>query len=186
MTGRPPKPKDLKRAQGNPGREALAKLAEPDETYEVESEDELPETILHVPPPPPWLVSDSDASALAINAWNTLAQILIDARRLGDGDLSNLARYCRYLAEWGECTKDIDARGIVTVTARGEGRNASFLARQQLEKDLIQLEKELGLTPKSRTNLQRQLMAALESLPHAGRPQKSARSGGPVGWLESD
>ena len=131
-------------------------------------------------------MSESGISALAINAWNTLAQVLIDARRLGDGDLSNLARYYRYLAEWVECTNDIDVNGIVLTTIKGKQRNPAFLARQQLEKDIVAMEKELGLTPRARTSLQRQLMVALESLPHAGRPQKGARSGGPVGWLELD
>ncbi len=187
MQGRPPKSKALNAAQGNPRR--AKQPSEADESYDVDSEPETPETIILAPPPPDWLATDSDASALAVNAWNTLVQVLIDNRRLANTDLSALARYCRYLGEWVECTKSVDKYGVV-ICAPGtdipKHRNPAFLARQQIEKDMLQQEKELGLTPKARTALQRQLLAALDDLPHVGRTANQSRKGGPVGWLNEE
>lgn len=181
MVGRPKEFTDAERAaQGNPGNRQLPASLPADVIF--------PDAITYVPEPPEWLKGkrDSDLGAAAILAWKTLAPILVDAKQLRDGDQISLARYCRFVAEWVECTNDIDDRGmIVSEEGGGEHRNPSLLARAQIEKDIQSLEKSLGLTPTSRVSLQEKLMAALRDLPLVGNQANRGKTSGPVGFLNS-
>lgn len=183
---RGPSPKytpEQRTAQGNPGH----KRKDDVRVYETGlPDDALPETLIEVPAPPEWLVSDSDTSALAQQAWNALAPIMVKARALRDGDQMSLARLCRYLAEWAECCLVLDDEGLTISTPKGRQRHPMFMARQQLEASIASLEKELGLSPKARLDLAKRLMASLADLPLAGQRKDGGRSGGPVGFLSDD
>lgn len=184
--GRPPKySKEDREAQGNPGRRPQDVA---DASYEADgTPEEFADTLTEYPEPPDWLVSESDQSALAQQAFRSITEALVEARILRESDLPTIARYCRYLADWVDCTLEIDRIGIVVTGPKGTQRNPAFLARQQLEKDIVAIEKELGLTARSRLVVQRALMASLKDLPLAGQRAKDNRhSKGPVGFLEGD
>src|SRR5690349_11227744 len=89
--------------QGNPGHRSddVAK------TTQVIPSDAL----AYVPPAPDWLRGESDMSAMAVQAWNAIAALLVEAKSLRESDLMSLARYCRYSAEWVQLTTDIDRDG---------------------------------------------------------------------------
>lgn len=180
--GRDTKPDELKRMQGNPGNGVLPPVSEDDEIPAP-----LPDVLEYVPEPPEWLAGNgSDVCAAACGVWRTIAPLLVEARTLRAGDEFALGRYCRYCAEWKAACDDIEERGQIIVGPRGEGRNPSMHARAQLEMSIQALEKELGLTPRARTTVQKLLMAALKDLPLAGKQSAGVKKAGPVGFLAFD
>jgi P27 family predicted phage terminase small subunit len=178
MSGPPPKYTPKERAlQGNSNNA---------KRIDVEPATQLPNTLTDVPPAPDLIAGPGDINALAMHVWSELAPILINSRVLREGDEISLARYCRYLGEWADCTHDIDVHGIKIQTPRGIQRNPAFLARQQLEANLHALENELGLSPKARTEVQRRIMRALRDEPLVGRQAEGDKGEGPIGFLNAD
>lgn len=169
-------------AQGNPGQR-------PSDLPATEIIDQFPDVLTLVPSPPDWLSGDfgSDMGALACNIWRQIAPLLVEARMFRQGDEFSFARYCRFLAEWITATQDIDLRGLTIADPRGEHRNPSLLARQSIEKDIQALEKELGLSPRARIEVQKRLMTSLKDLPLVGRGVNASGKGrGPIGALNFD
>lgn len=101
--------------------------------------------------PPLWL------DDRAIPAWNAAVDLLTQVRIVAKSDLTALARYCQFLCEWIECTKDIRDRGHSITTKQGEKVNPSVSARHQIELALRSLEKALGLDPSSYLDLTKDL-----------------------------
>lgn len=101
--------------------------------------------------PPLWL------DDRAIPAWNAAVDLLTQVRIVAKSDLTALARYCQFLCEWIECTKDIRDRGHSVNTKTGEKVNPSVSARHQIELALRSLEKALGLDPSSYLDLTKDL-----------------------------
>lgn len=186
MAERGPQPEyteDERRAQGNPGRRALPAV------QDVEPET-VDEALAYVPEPPDMLViADSDMSAMAVGTWRAVAPLLVEARALRESDLFSLARYCRYVAEWVQLTRDIDAYGFTVTNETKHGMstapNPAVMARQRVEQAMQQLEQALGLNPAARLKVQKSLMSALKDLPLAGRA-KTANRGGAVGFLNDE
>ncbi len=169
---------------GNPSRRALPA---PNDTAEPQK---LPEPLDFVPSPPEWLAGTTGAiGSMAVDAWNTLAPLLVDARQLRDGDQISLARYCRYVAEWVELSNEIDINGltIVNTTKFGETtiENPAFRARARNETAIAALEKELGLSPRARVEVQSRLMRHQASLPTLPGKNAAPQSGA-VGFLNND
>lgn len=192
MGERGPQPKydpETARLLGNPGNRALPPPG--DEPDEPETPVEFPDLLEQVPSVPEWLEGADDVAAMAVNAWNSIATILVNARQFREGDQVALARYCRYLAEWVALTKDIDDLGrIITNTGPKGGEttiaNPAFRARGQVETAIAALERELGLSPKARIEVQRRLMNALQDTPAINAtPTKKTRNG-PIGSLMDD
>lgn len=190
MGDRGPPPKydaETARLLGNPGNRALPPPAD-------EAEDEpitFPDILEQVPTAPDWLHGTDDTAAMAVNAWQSIAAILVNSRQFREGDQAALARYCRYLAEWVALTNDIDNLGrIITNTGPKGGEttiaNPAFRARGQIETGIAALERELGLSPKSRIEVQRRLMAALQDTPAINASPKKNTRNGPIGSLLDD
>lgn len=186
MGERGPQPKytpEQRALQGNPGNRALPAPVDPDTQF--------PDILQDVPPAPDWLYGkNGDTGALAVNAWGTIAPILVNARQFREGDQIALARYCRYVAEWVGLTEEIDDKGMIIVDKTPNGgtttkRNPAFTARGSVESAMAALEKELGLSPRARIEVQKRLMGAIkDQMPLAGS-NKTQRNG-PIGALNSD
>lgn len=189
MGERGPQPKysaEARALQGNPGNRQLP-VAPEDETPVT-----FPDVLDDVPAAPEWLhgeESEHNAGTLAVEAWNAIAPVLVNARQFREGDQIALARYCRYVAEWIGLTNDIDRNGFtITNTSKfGETTtaNPSIRSRSTVETGMSALEKELGLSPRARVEVQKRLMAAARNLPIIGDQTKPARNG-PIGALNDD
>lgn len=191
MGDRGPPPKydpDTVRLLGNPGNRQL-----PPSSDDADDEQPVtfPDILEQIPTAPDWLHGTDDTAAMAVNAWTSLAAILVNSRQLREGDQAALARYCRYLAEWVALTNDIDTLGrIITNTGPKGGEttiaNPAYRARGQVETAIAALERELGLSPKSRVEVQRRLMTALNDTPAINATPKKNTRNGPIGALLDD
>lgn len=170
--------------QGNPSNERLPAPIDPDVQF--------PDVLEDVPAAPEWLEGvHGDTGSLAVRAWNSIAPVLVNARQFREGDQVALARYCRYVAEWVELTNDIDIRGAIIEQTSAKGgestiANPAYRARGLVETAMSALEKELGLSPRARVEVQKRLMAALQNLPINGNASAKSSKNGPIGALNSD
>lgn len=105
--------------------------------------------------PPLWL------DDRAIPAWNAAIELLTSVRIVAKSDLTALARYCQYLCEFIELTKDIREEGHSIPTKDSYKTNPAVVARGTIETALRSLEKALGLDPASYLDLTRDLSKAL-------------------------
>lgn len=150
----------------------------------------LPAPLDYVPPAPGFMEELGGPTGEATRrAWHTLAPMLVDNRTLRESDLFSLARYCQYVAEWVELTQTLNTEGftVVNTTRNGETHavHPAVAVRRTNEQSMANLERELGLAPESRLNLQKRLMQAFKQMPHAERMQEAPRGGGAVGFLEA-
>lgn len=117
---------------------------------------------------PKWL-----KGAMAKAIW---AQIQNDASSVGlikKLDNNSLGRYCRYMGDWVDIDRKLKALGNVvyeTDTKHGKMQRIHplFLARDRTESNLIRLEEQLGLTPRSRMSIIAHLASAPAMLPGMG------------------
>lgn len=194
MGDRGPEPKfsAAERAlQGNPGNRTLPVVSD-DETPVT-----FPDVLQDVPAAPEWLhgvdaiddPSTEQTGTLAVEAWNAIAPVLVNARQFREGDQIALARYCRYVAEWIGLTNDIDRHGFTITNTNKFGEtttaNPSIRSRSTVEAGMSSLEKELGLSPRARVEVQKRLMSAAKNLPIIGDQTKAPRNG-PIGALNDD
>lgn len=190
MGDRGPKPKytpEQAALLGNPGRRPLDVPGD-DEPAE---ETNRPDVLTYIPDPPDWLTGTSGVIGLhAVTAWRTLAQVMVDARQLREGDQIALGRYCRYVAEWVQMTAEIDDMGMIVIDEGPKGgtttkANPLLRARASNETAIAALERELGLNPKARIEVQKRIMQHVKDLPLLGSNRKQKQSG-PIGFLTRD
>jgi len=169
---------------GNPNRERL-------DLDDAPPVDAFVDVLTDVPQAPDWLVGKTgSAGVLALAAWESLAPLLVQARQLRQGDEIALGRYCRYVAEWVVMTDEIDEMGMVVIDEGPKGgqttkANPLLSARRGVEAAAAALERELGLNPRARIEVQKRLMQHVKDLPQlAGKTQP--RQGGAIGFLEND
>ena len=136
VAGRRPKPAEVKRAAGNPGKR---KLPPPD-----------PSPVLEVASPPSWL---SDG---ARRSWLELAPELVAKRILARSDLAAFAALCVVHARWRDAEEKLTASGImVKASARSRARMPSpWLAIANRAFDQYRkLVVEFGSTPAARSRV---------------------------------
>lgn len=93
-------------------------------------------------------------SLAAKRYWKQIVSPLIGGGWVGQLDTQALARYCVLLARLDECQRGIDEHGIVIIAPTGQHKTSQYVAiHRETSLLLIQLEKELGLTPYSRRTL---------------------------------
>lgn len=119
--------------------------------------------------PPDWLTEDAHA------AWTAAVALLTSVRIVAKSDLTALARYCQFLAEWIDLTAKIAANGHTLEDRFGQIKaNPEVAARDSIEQRLRQLEKALGLDPSSYLDLTKDLAKAVTD-------KNKARNGKRVG-----
>lgn len=162
-----PEPAAIKRAKGNPGRRPIA---EPEKSEAA--------VVVGKLQPPAWLNTAANVknararrlTALTLEIWNRTAP-LVDRLRLIQGtDLEALGRWCRYMAEWIEYTRDLDRNGATYETSSPHVEkmvrlNPAAHLRRAAELALKELEDRLGFSPSARLRLYQQLAAHQGSLP---------------------
>lgn len=99
---------------------------------------------------PKWL-----KGAMAKAIWEQVQKDTSSIGLIKKLDGNALARYCRYMGDWVDIDRKLKALGNVvyeTDTKHGKMQRIHplFLARDRTESNLIKLEEQLGLTPRSR------------------------------------
>lgn len=147
--GPPPKPTALKLAAGNPGRRKLNVQDEP-----------KPEPGAGAPPD--WLGDDARA------IWFQLAPPMTRSGLATTVDERTLGRYCVLLALWIRASKacqKAQSQAYPTKNRKGQitGHRElpAFAELRRLGPQLLQLEREFGLTPAARTRIRLERDAAV-------------------------
>lgn len=177
--GPQPKPTELKKLLGNPGRRRLS-----------ESEPVAPVAAIA---PPPLLRSNARAY------WDSMAPMLIQMRVLTAADVNTFARYCNLLARYKQLDEFLMEKGASGTTyvikdGNGKARGAAEFPQaweyRQVLNQLLTHEREFGLTPASRSRLSvepastapaaepiQQKDAALRDFFRAGGPKRKPAAG---------
>lgn len=134
MRGRKPKPTDLKRLAGNPGKRALNN-AEP-----------RPRVVL---PRPPVHLSDDEK-----DKWKSIVRELHPLGLVTVLDLDQLSTYCVLWCRWVKAEKLVREKGEIIKTAAGNIIQNPYLsiANRALDQ-LNKLGAEFGMTPSSRSRV---------------------------------
>ena len=152
--GPKPKPSELKKLLGNPGKRPLNE---------------------HEPIPPDGEISPpSLLDAAAKPYWNQLAPVLMAMRVLTTADVFLVARYCNLLARYAELKEFLMLKGAAGTTypikdkngkVRGFAEFPQSWEYRQLHQQLLSIERELGLTPSARSRMQVPPSAATPTSP---------------------
>jgi P27 family predicted phage terminase small subunit len=143
--GPAPKPRALKKLQGNPGRRKLND-AEP-----------TPDAAL--PACPAWLNTE------AKREWKRVAATLHVAGLLTSVDMAVLAGYCQSYARWRKAELQVERQDQVVVSDKGGSYlNPWLIAAQIALKDMSKLASQLGMTPSARTTIKVPLQKKEKSL----------------------
>jgi P27 family predicted phage terminase small subunit len=146
MRGRKPKPTEVKRRAGNPGKRKLND-AEPQFTAAIATQ------------PPPFLAT------AAKEVWAVLAVELERSGVLKAVDLGTLAMYCQAYARWKDAEAAIASAGILTTNDKGvEIVNPAVRVSDMSVKQMVRLASELGITPASRSKVKADAPAKGKSL----------------------
>lgn len=152
MRGRPPKPDELKAAQGNPGHRPIA---EPEQQAESAP-------VSQGAPPPPFLKSDREREL-----WTSVGRLLHQLAFVKATDHAALGRWCKYMVQWIAVSEQIGDGELTYETDSKHGRmlrlRPQFLAQGLLERRILALEDRLGLTPIARQQIMRALATGLQN-----------------------
>ncbi|WP_416065406.1 phage terminase small subunit P27 family [Rhizobium sp. ZK1] len=166
--GRKPDTDEQQAAKGNPGKRMSQK-----EVETVRQKPAAPVTVGKVRPPK-WLKK----SRKATEVWNELAPQLERLNLLSNLDASPFARYCRYVVEWIAADLAVQKEGTWFNGKDTNGndtkkRHPAFVAVQQLERMLTDMEASFGMRPDTRYKIMRDQAAAhgLGNLPLWGDQQ---------------
>ena len=145
MRGRKPKPTELKRLAGNPGKRALNR-AEPRPRI--------------VSPRPPAHLSDDEKAK-----WKALVKVLYPLGLVTNIDLDQLSMYCVLWGRWIKAEKMVREKGEIIKTAAGNIIQNPYLsiANRALEQ-LNKLGAEFGMTPSSRSRVKTEVPDAEHEL----------------------
>lgn len=113
------------------------------------------------PPCPGWLTDEAKL------VWRQLVKILKDLGVLRKTDGNTMARYCVMWVEWQKCMAFVVKYGLSfpmkRIVGKGENQKTEVVGfmpfpeltqRNRLEKDLLRLEQEFGMTPAARTRIE--------------------------------
>jgi P27 family predicted phage terminase small subunit len=132
--GRPKKPTNLKKAQGNPGKTKINKNE--------------PSPKILIPDPPEVL------TGTALKEWKRITPILEKLGLLSELDVMELAAYCQCVKRWLEAEEYIEENGLTDTTSNGNLIQSPYVgianrAMTQMHQFLCQF----GMTPASRAGV---------------------------------
>lgn len=156
--GPAPKPTAIRRLEGNPSGRPLP-------------EDEPQPPALFDPlKPPGWLKGKGRT------VWNTVLPILVNCRVMSEVDLLSFARYCDIFDEWFKLRAHIKKYGTTLPIADADGRivkvveKPEFKQYRTLNRDILRMEQEFGLTPAARSRV-RVLLEIVPPSPGSANPK---------------
>lgn len=152
MAGRKPKPDALKIAQGNPGNRPLATEKS---TAAAEADQNLPS----IGGVPKYLSKEGAA------IWRELVPQLDRVRFVKSTDRGLLARYCDLVADYWKATRRIRRAGHSYESNSNHGKlrriNPDFQVQMRLQRELMNMEDRIGLSPQARQKIMQDLAAAV-------------------------
>ena len=132
--GPAPKPTELKKLAGNPGRRPLNR-----------NEAHIPRKLPRCP---------SHLSDEGKREWRRIVGYLYDAGLLTAVDAQALAMYCETVALWIEATRQVNASGLVGKTKNGNIIQNPYLSiANGAKREALRFMQEFGLTPASRARI---------------------------------
>ena len=166
--GRSSKPAELKRAQGNPGKRAIA-----------ETPDAVPAVTRTAP---------AELNAVGKRAWKELAPLLASINFLRRTDQPALTRYCNHVARYWRLEQKIRKEGETYWTESRHGKmervNPKLRAQLEVERRMESLEDRLGLSTRARQQILQAMAARPAQLPLGdGAPPPPADAESPIGLL---
>jgi P27 family predicted phage terminase small subunit len=145
--GRPSKPTEQKRIEGNRGKRGLGRN-EPDPDY------------LDDMTPPAWLPDAAKA------VWAEYAPKMRKAKVLTVIDVEPFARWCALVVKFKKVHADLERQGVMIERPAKEGEDAKaakaapshvvnqlVFVESMLQKQLLAVEREFGMTPAARTRV---------------------------------
>lgn len=137
MAGRRPKPTEMKRLAGNPGKRQL------------NEREPAPRAMLPVCP--------AHVQGEARKEWRRMGRQLIDLGVMTSVDKAGLAAYCVAYARWVEAELQVTKLGTVVKTANGNLIQNPYLAvANRAMEQMTKMAGEFGMTPSSRSRVQTQ------------------------------
>lgn len=153
MPGPRPTPTEIKKRRGSPHRSKYDREPKPPAAVE--------------PPPPP-----ARFAAPARQIWKGLVARLAAVRVLTQNDLEAIERYVELTMTWRGLAKFLMKHGAVGVDEKGNYREyPQSRAACRIAPLLLNIERELGMTPSARTRIQ----VELEPKRPVGRPPGSKK-----------
>ncbi len=132
--GPAPKPTELKRLQGNPGKRRL--------------NDSEPRPVATMPRCPSHLTGEAKAE------WRRVARVLHESGLLTQIDRAALAIYCQAWARWVKAEGQVARHGEVVKTAAGNVMQNPYLSiANRAMKQMQLMARELGMTPSARSQI---------------------------------
>jgi P27 family predicted phage terminase small subunit len=142
QAGRPPLPTWLK------------ELRDPSRARDVG--EPAPEAALYIPPPRE-LADRPHASEF----WEVHLPLLVKNRMLTEVDMTAFAAACLAYEAWILAEKDLKDNGAVTKTENGYSvQSAYFTIAASRRKEFVEMLREFGLTPSSRTRIKIQIVGS--------------------------
>lgn len=116
----------------------------------------------------------------ARRVWERIEPELSHLRFIKRTDYSAFERYCVHLADWWDLTADIETHGKWVITKSEHVEMArlhpSFMARERIEKHLVELEDRFGLNPVSRQQLLQRMIAEVPVNPQSSAPSSDGET----------
>ncbi|MCB2082026.1 MAG: phage terminase small subunit P27 family [Rickettsiales bacterium] len=133
------KPLALRVLEGNPGKRRLPKELVPDEKLQ------------HVSAPKP----PNSLNKQAKNEWRRLAPQLYALGLLQELDYTALEMYCETFVVWRHALNEMDRIGIIVMhpVTGSPMVNPYYTVAQKCQRDMLQILREFGMTPVSRTRI---------------------------------
>lgn len=132
--GPAPKPTELKRLQGNPGKRRL--------------NDSEPRPAATMPRCPSHLTGEAKAE------WRRVARVLHESGLLTQIDRAALAIYCQAWARWVKAEGQVARHGEVVKSAAGNVMQNPYLSiANRAMKQMQLMARELGMTPSARSQI---------------------------------
>lgn len=134
MRGRKPKPTEIKRIEGNPGKRPL-------NDAEPATENKLPSAPSHL-------------SAEARKEWRRIGHDLLDAGLMSKIDRAALASYCQCWARWVEAETQLKKHGPIVKSPSGYPIQNPWLSiANKAMAQMLKVLPEFGMTPSSRSRI---------------------------------
>jgi P27 family predicted phage terminase small subunit len=134
MRGRKPKPTEIKRIEGNPGKRPL-------NDAEPVMDAKLPNAPTHL-------------SAEAQKEWRRIGHDLLDAGLMSKIDRAALASYCQSWARWVEAETQLKKHGPIVKSPSGYPIQNPWLSiANKAMAQMLKVLPEFGMTPSSRSRI---------------------------------
>lgn len=132
--GRPPVPTAIKLVRGNPGCRPI-------------NQDEPK-------PPQADLTPPAVLDGLALEKWTEMTALLSGMGVFTQADRHPLMRYCMMFDQWAALEKHCKEHGSTQITSTGYSQvTAEATLAKSLRKELLEIERQFGMTPASRSSM---------------------------------